>query len=180
MGLRFQGLSTFPGSRPPPSSIKASHPVSILHTSDLSSSPFGCLSSASSLKRSSAFLLFRVSPKACGSSQARSQIRAAAEAYATATATPDPSRICDQCHNLRQPQIPYPLSKARDRTRILIDTSQILSPLSHNGNSRNSSAFKGSCDGIEPLFISQDTLPTTRFLTLILSATSFWPCTITY
>ena len=39
--------------------------------------------------------------------------------YTTATVTLDPD--------------PYPLSKARDRTHILMDTNQILNPLSHDG-----------------------------------------------
>ena len=46
-------------------------------------------------------------------------------AYATATATQDPSYICDLHHILRQCQIPYPLSEARDQTCILMDTSRI-------------------------------------------------------
>ena len=49
-------------------------------------------------------------------------------AYVTATATLDSS------HSLWQRQILNPLSEARDRTCILMDTSQILNPLSHNGN----------------------------------------------
>ena len=39
-------------------------------------------------------------------------------AYATATATP--SCVCDLQHSSRQHQIPDPLGKARDRTRILV------------------------------------------------------------
>ena len=56
-------------------------------------------------------------------------------AYATATAMPDPSRICDLHHSSQQCWILNPLSKARDQTCILMDTSQIFNPLSHNGNS---------------------------------------------
>ena len=56
-------------------------------------------------------------------------------AYATATATPDPSRICDLRRSLRQRQILNPLSEARNPTRILIDISWVLNPLSHNSNS---------------------------------------------
>ena len=56
-------------------------------------------------------------------------------AYATATATPDPSRICDLHHSSRQRQILNSLSEARDRNRILMDTSQVLHLLSHNGDS---------------------------------------------
>ena len=44
-------------------------------------------------------------------------------AYATATAMPDLSHICDLHCNLRQCQILYPLSKTRDQTQILTDTS---------------------------------------------------------
>ena len=43
-------------------------------------------------------------------------------AYTTATATPDPSHICDLCHSLWQCQILNPLRKARDRTHIHKDT----------------------------------------------------------
>ena len=43
-------------------------------------------------------------------------------AFATATAAPDPSRICDRCHILRQCQTLNPLSEAKDQTRILTDT----------------------------------------------------------
>ena len=46
-------------------------------------------------------------------------------AYAIATATPDLSHICDLHHSCQQRQIPNPLSKARDRTHILMDTSRI-------------------------------------------------------
>ena len=34
---------------------------------------------------------------------------------------------------------PYPLSEARNQTCILIDTSWVYNPLSHNGNSRQKS-----------------------------------------
>ena len=45
-------------------------------------------------------------------------------AYTTATATPDLRCICD-LHYSSQHQILNPLSKARDGTRVLTDTSQI-------------------------------------------------------
>ena len=47
------------------------------------------------------------------------------EVYATAIATPDPSHICDLHHSSRQRQILNPLSKARDRTHILMGTSWV-------------------------------------------------------
>ena len=46
-------------------------------------------------------------------------------ASATATAMQDPSLICNVHHSSRQRRIPNPLSKARDRTHILIETSWI-------------------------------------------------------
>ena len=46
-------------------------------------------------------------------------------AYATATATQDLSLICDLQHSSAQHRILNPLSKARDRTRVLIDTSRV-------------------------------------------------------
>ena len=56
-------------------------------------------------------------------------------AYATATATPDLSCIFDLHRSLWQHWILNPLIKARDQTHILMDTSQVLNLLSHNGNS---------------------------------------------
>ena len=46
-------------------------------------------------------------------------------AYSTATATPDPSCVCKLHDSSWQHRIPNPLSEARDRTHILMDTSQI-------------------------------------------------------
>ena len=46
-------------------------------------------------------------------------------AYATATATWDLSCLCDLHHSSQQCQILHPLSKARDRTRLLVDASQV-------------------------------------------------------
>ena len=46
-------------------------------------------------------------------------------AYTTATATPDLSCIYDLHHSSQQRQILNLLSKARDQTCLLVDTSQI-------------------------------------------------------
>ena len=46
-------------------------------------------------------------------------------AYATATAMPDLSCICDLHHSSWQRQVLNPLSEARDQTRILMDIGQI-------------------------------------------------------
>ena len=43
-------------------------------------------------------------------------------AYATATAVPDPSSICDLYHSSRQCWVLNPLSETRDRTCVLMDT----------------------------------------------------------
>ena len=48
-------------------------------------------------------------------------------AYTTATATQDLSHVCDLHHSSRQHQILNPLSEARDGTRILMDTSWVVS-----------------------------------------------------
>ena len=52
-------------------------------------------------------------------------IRAIAGAYTTVTTTRDPSCVCDLQHSSWQRQIPDPMIKARDQTRIPMDTSQI-------------------------------------------------------
>ena len=46
-------------------------------------------------------------------------------AYTTVTATWDPSHVCNLHHSSRQRQILNPLSKGRDQTHNLMDTSQV-------------------------------------------------------
>ena len=46
-------------------------------------------------------------------------------AYTTATATPDPSPVCDLPHSSGQRRILNSLSEARDQTRVLTDTNQV-------------------------------------------------------
>ena len=69
-------------------------------------------------------------------------------AYTTATATQDLSHVCKLHHSAQQHRILNLLSEARDQTRALMDTSQVLNPLSHNGNSK-------------PMTVNQSTRPTT-------------------
>ena len=57
------------------------------------------------------------------------------QAYATATATPDLNHVCNLHHSSHQCGILNPLSEARDRTCVLMDTSWIWNPLSPNGKS---------------------------------------------
>ena len=54
-------------------------------------------------------------------------------AYVTATAVPDPSRIRKLHHRSQQHRILNPLSEARDRSCILIDTSQAHYPRATEG-----------------------------------------------
>ena len=54
---------------------------------------------------------------------------------AAATATPDPSLVCDLHHSSQQLHILNPLSKARDQTHIFMDPSRVHQPLSYEGNS---------------------------------------------
>ena len=56
--------------------------------------------------------------------------------YATATTMQDLSHICSLHHSLQKLWILNPLSKARDQTHILMDSSRVHNPLSHSGNSR--------------------------------------------
>ena len=55
----------------------------------------------------------------------------------TATQMPDLSHACSLCHTLQQRRILNPISEARDRTRILMDTSRVLNLLTHKRNSQN-------------------------------------------
>ena len=57
-----------------------------------------------------------------------------AYATATATATWDPSHVCKLHHGSRQFWILNPLSKARDRTHIFMDTCQVLCHWATTGN----------------------------------------------
>ena len=49
-------------------------------------------------------------------------------AYTTATATPDPSHLCNLRHNSRPCRILNPQREASDGTHLLMDTSHILTP----------------------------------------------------
>ena len=58
-------------------------------------------------------------------------------AYITAMATWDVSRICDLHPAHSNTGSFNPLSEARDRTHILMDTGWVLHPLSHTENSQD-------------------------------------------
>ena len=61
------------------------------------------------------FLLFRATPTAYGGSQVRVELELQLPAYPTATAAPDPSRICGLRRGSQQRQILNQLSEARDQ-----------------------------------------------------------------
>ena len=85
--------------------------------------PFGFLSEAfvTIYNPSFFFFFFTAISEAYASSQVRVWIGAAAEAYTTATETPDPSRICD-LHSITWQYCIFNLqSKARDWTQILAE-----------------------------------------------------------
>ena len=58
--------------------------------------------------------------------------------YATAAETPVMSHVCDLHHSSWQHRIHNPLMEARDQICLLMDTSRVHNPLSHNGNSLKS------------------------------------------
>ena len=68
---------------------------------------------------------FRATPTAYGKSQAGVKLELQLLAYVTATATPDQRCICDLHHSSQQCQIFNPLSGTREKTHILMDTSQV-------------------------------------------------------
>ena len=69
-------------------------------------------------------------------------------AYITATATSDPSRICDLHHSSQQCQILNPLGKARDRTGSLMVPSRIRFCCAVTGTPDRSRGYAPSSIGI--------------------------------
>ena len=57
--------------------------------------------------------------------QVRVELELQLPAYTTATAKPDPSQVCNQHHSSQLYWILNPLSKARDRTRNLMNPSWV-------------------------------------------------------
>ena len=71
------------------------------------------------------FCLSRAAPMAYEGVELELQLQLQLPAYTTATAMPDLSRVCDPHHSSRQHRILNPLSEARDRTCVLMDTSGV-------------------------------------------------------
>ena len=78
-------------------------------------------------------------------------------AYTTVTTISDLSYICALHHSLWQCwiQICNPLRESRGWTCILMDTSWILNPLSHNRNSPGSFSLLAQCSSLPLLAVSQ-------------------------
>ena len=81
------------------------------------------------------FLLFKSVPVAHGSSQARGWIRAAAAGPYHSHSNVGSEPHLQPTPPLWQCQILNPRKKARNQTRILMDTGWVLNPPSRNGNS---------------------------------------------
>ena len=71
------------------------------------------------------FFFFLLGPHLLHMEVLRLGVESELQLPATATAMQDPSCVCDLHHSSWQHWIPDSLSKARDRTCILMDTSQI-------------------------------------------------------
>ena len=82
------------------------------------------------------FFVLRATPSAYGSSQTSGQIGAAAAGlhHSHSTARSEP-HLPPTLQSVAMLDL-YSLSRARDQTHILMDTSQVLNPLSHNRNSQ--------------------------------------------
>ena len=94
------------------------------------------------------FLGLHPSPLAYGISWARGQIRTAAASLYHTTWTRDPSHICNLYHSSEQHQILNPLSRARDWTSILMDTSWVRYHWATMGTPRFCVAEKGFLNSI--------------------------------
>ena len=80
------------------------------------------------------FFEFRATHTAYGIPRPGVKLELWLPAYATATATQDPSCICDLHHSSQQHQILNPLSEARDRTHNLLVPSRIHFRCAIDGN----------------------------------------------
>ena len=79
---------------------------------------------------------FMATPATCYVSRLGDESELQLPVYTTATAMGNPSRIWDLHHSSWQHQILNSLREARNQTCILMDTSRVSLPLSHDGNSR--------------------------------------------
>ena len=71
------------------------------------------------------FLLFRAAPRHMEVPRLVVKSELQLPAYTTATATPDPSRVCDLHHSSQKHQILNPLSNARDPTQVLVNANWV-------------------------------------------------------
>ena len=83
-----------------------------------------------------------------------SELQLPAYATATSTARPDLSHICNLHHSSGQCRMLNPLSKARDRTCILMDTSQVRYGCTSMGTPQ--STFSGRTQQLQGLVDTRD------------------------
>ena len=75
----------------------------------------------------------------------RPAVKSELQLLATATAMWDPSHVCDLCCTSRKHWILSPLSEARDRTCILMDTTLDSQALRHSGSSSYATSLFPQC-----------------------------------
>jgi len=90
-----------------------------------SSGGLGAYTPFHSLKKNFFFLILGLHPQHMEVPRLGVKSELQLPAYATATATWDPSPVCDLHHSSGQCQILNPPNKARDQTHILKDTSRV-------------------------------------------------------
>ena len=83
------------------------------------------------------FFFFRAAPAACGSSQARGQIGAVTDSLHYSHGNAESELCVKPTPQLMASRILNLLSKAKDQTCILMDTSGVHNLLSHSENSNH-------------------------------------------
>ena len=83
------------------------------------------------------FYFFFLGPHLWHMDVPRLRVELELQLLAYTTAVPDPNHIFNLGCSLWQGRMLHPMSKARDQTCILMDTSGVLSLLSQNGNSHS-------------------------------------------
>ena len=118
------------------------------------------------------FFLFRAAPRRMEFPRLGVDSELKQLAYVTATAMWDPRCVFDLHHSSWQRQILNPLSEARDRTRILMDTSRVCSPLSRNRNSPYMYVYVSESKTLQNIHTMCDTF--WYFLLMLIDQQKIW------